>query len=256
MFRVCAPGTPTCRQAGNTYINMGRLEDAKKELRKYADKEKAQVLRGFFKTGLGEYGEGDVFLGVTVPFIRKVVKEFGDLKLLDLLKLLRSKIHEERLLALLILVQQFNQANLKTKKKIYKAYLAKTKFINNWDLVDLSAPQIVGGFLIDKDRRVLRKLAQSPLLWERRIAILATFTFIKTNDFDDVFKITKLLLSDKEDLIHKACGWMLREAGKRNLRKEEDFLRKNYKVMPRTMLRYAIERFLEDRRKKILETKW
>ena len=228
---------------------MGRLEDARKELRKYADKEKARVLRGFFKTGPGEYGEGDIFLGVTVPFTRKVVKAFNDLELSYLLKFLRSKIHEERFLALLILVQQFNQANSETKNKIYKAYLANTKFINNWDLVDLSAPQIVGGFLIDKDRGVLSKLAQSPSLWERRIAILATFAFIKNNDFDDVFRITKFLLSDKEDLIHKACGWMLREVGKRDLPTLEGFLEEHAAAMPRTMLRYAIEKMTPERRK-------
>jgi 3-methyladenine DNA glycosylase AlkD len=235
---------------------MSRLDDARKELRRYASKEKAKVLRGFFKTGPGEYGEGDIFLGVTVPFTRKVVRQFQDLPLSDLIKLLRSKIHEERLLALLILVYQFNKANAKAKEKIYKAYLAKTKFINSWDLVDLSAPQIVGGFLVDKDRRVLYRLAKSPLLWERRIAILATFAFIRLGDFDDLFGIAKLLLGDKEDLIHKACGWMLREAGKRDLRTEEDFLRKNCQVMPRTMLRYAIERFPENKRKLFLEARW
>jgi len=230
-----------------------RIEDVRKALRKYADKEKAKVLRGFFKTKPGEYGEGDIFLGVTVPLIRNIVKQFKDLPLGDLKRLLHSKIHEERLLALLILVEQFNQADINAKEKIYKTYLANTKFINNWDLVDLSAPQIAGGFLIDKNRRALYKLAQSPLLWERRIAILATFTFIKANDFDDLFRLIKLLLLDKEDLIHKACGWMLREAGKRNLRSEENFLRRHSKIMPRTMLRYAIERFPEDKRKAYLK---
>ncbi len=230
-----------------------KIEDARKELRKYADKDKAKVLRGFFKTGPGEYGEGDIFLGVTVPFTREVVKRFEDLPLRGLVKLLRSRIHEERLLALLILVEQFNQSGINAKKKIYKTYLANTKFINNWDLVDLSAPQIAGGFLIDKNRRALYKLAQSPLLWERRIAILATFTFIKANDFDDLFRLIKLLLLDKEDLIHKACGWMLREAGKRNLAAEENFLRQHFRVMPRTMLRYAIERFPENKRKMYLK---
>jgi 3-methyladenine DNA glycosylase AlkD len=168
------------------------------------------------------------------------------------IKLLRSRIHEERLLALFILVGQFNKADAGTKDKIYKAYLANTKFVNNWDLVDLSAPQIIGGFLIDKDRKILYKLAKSSLLWERRIAILATFAFIRSGDFEDVFGITKLLLYDKEDLIHKACGWMLREAGKRDLRAEEEFLRRYCKVMPRTMLRYAIERFPQAKRRVFL----
>ncbi len=230
-----------------------KSEDVRKALRKYADKEKAKVLRGFFKTKPGEYGEGDIFLGVTVPLVRNIVKQFKDLPLRDLKKLLHSNIHEERLLALLILVEQFNQADINAKEKIYKTYLANTKFINNWDLVDLSAPQIAGGFLINKDRRALYKLAQSPLLWDRRIAILSTFAFIKANDFDDLFRLTKLLLLDKEDLIHKACGWMLREAGKRNLRSEENFLRRHSKVMPRTMLRYAIERFPENKRRAYLK---
>jgi len=229
-----------------------KSEDVRKALRKYADKEKAKVLRGFFKTKPGEYGEGDIFLGVTVPLIRNIVKQFKDLPLGDLKRLLHSKIHEERLLALLILVEQFNQADIDAKEKIYKTYLANTKFINNWDLVDLSAPQIAGGFLINKDRRALYKLAQSPLLWDRRIAILSTFAFIKANDFDDLFRLTELLLLDKEDLIHKACGWMLREAGKRSLRSEENFLRRHSKVMPRTMLRYAIERFPENKRRAYL----
>jgi len=231
---------------------MSRLEDARKELRKYADKEKAKLLLRFFKTGPGAYAEGDIFLGVMVPFTRKVVKQFQDLPLSDVIKLLRSKIHEERLLALLILGRQFNKADVKAKEKIYKAYLANTKFINNWDLVDLSAPQIVGEFLIDKDRQILYRLAKSPLLWERRIAILATFAFIRLGDFDDVFGIAKLLLCDKEDLIHKACGWMLRETGKRDSVAEELFLDKHYRRMPRTMLRHAIEKFPENKRKAYL----
>jgi 3-methyladenine DNA glycosylase AlkD len=231
---------------------VAKLEDVKKELRKYANKDKAKVLLRFFKTGPGEYAEGDIFLGVTVPFTREVVKKFQDLPFADVIKLLRSRIHEERLLALFILVGQFNKADAGTKEKIYKAYLANTKFVNNWDLVDLSAPQIIGGFLIDKDRKILYKLAKSSLLWERRIAILATLAFIRSGDSEDVFAITKLLLYDKEDLIHKACGWMLREAGKRDLRAEEKFLRRYCKVMPRTMLRYAIERFPQAKRRVFL----
>jgi 3-methyladenine DNA glycosylase AlkD len=234
---------------------MSRLEDIRRELRKYADKEKAKTLLRFFKTGPGEYAEGDIFLGVMVPFTREVVKQFQDLVLLDVIKLLRSRVHEERLMALLIMVGQFNKADAKVKEKIYKAYLANTKFINNWDLVDLSASQIVGGFLIDKKRQILYRLAKSPWLWERRIAILATFAFIRLGDFDDVFGIVKLLLYDKEDLIHKACGWMLREAGKRDVRAEEEFLRWNCKVMPRTMLRYAIEKFPQEKRKSFLQVK-
>jgi 3-methyladenine DNA glycosylase AlkD len=235
---------------------MSRLADARKELRKYANKEKARGLLGFFKTGPGDYAAGDIFLGVMVPCTRKVLKEFWDLPLADTLKLLRSKIHEERLLALFILVHQFNKADTKVKEKIYQAYLANTKFINNWDLVDLSAWQIVGGFLINKNKKILYKLAKSSLLWERRIAILATFAFIKIGKLKSTFAIAKLLLGDKEDLIHKACGWMLREAGKRNVRREEDFLRKNYKIMPRTMLRYAIEKLPKVKRKLFLQGKF
>jgi 3-methyladenine DNA glycosylase AlkD len=231
---------------------VSRLEDSRRELRKYANKDKAKVLLRFFKTGPGEYAEGDIFIGVMVPFTREVVKKFQDLPFSDVIKLLRSRIHEERLLALFILVGQFNKADVGTKEKIYKAYLANTKFVNNWDLVDLSAPQIIGGFLKDKNRKILYKLAKSSLLWERRIAILATFSFIRSGDFKDVFAITKLLLCDKEDLIHKACGWMLREAGKRDLGAEEEFLRKYSKVMPRTMLRYAIERFPQAKRRVFL----
>ncbi len=231
---------------------MSRLDEAKRELRKYADREKAKLLLRFFKTKPGDYAEGDILIGVTVPFARKVVKKFPELSLSDLIKLLRSKIHEERFLALLILVLQFNKAEAKVKGRIFKVYLANTRFINNWDLVDVSAPQIVGAFLRDKDRQILYRLAKSALLWERRIAILATFTFIKSNDLDDVFGIAKLLLSDKEDLIHKACGWMLREAGKRDAAAEERFLRKNCRLMPRTMLRYAIEKFPRKKREVFL----
>lgn len=231
---------------------MSRLAAARRQLRKYADKKKAKLLLRFFKTGPGEYGEGDIFIGVMVPLARKVLQEFQNLPLADVIQLLRSKIHEERFLALLILVQQFKKADTRNKEKIYKAYLANTKFINNWDLVDLSAPQIVGGFLINNNRKVLYKLANSALLWDRRIAILATFAFIRLGDFDDAFAIAKLLLRDKEDLIHKACGWMLREAGKRDVHALEKFLRSNCKVMPRTMLRYAIEKFSFDKRKLFL----
>ena len=234
---------------------MSRLEDARRQLRRAADREKAKGLQRFFKTGPGEYAEGDIFFGLTAALTRKTVKEFQDLPLSDLIKLLRSKIHEERVLALLIMVRQFDKADTGAKEKIYKAYLANTKFINNWDLVDLSAPQIVGGFLIDQDRRILYKLAKSPLLWDRRIAILATFTFIRLSDFKDVFAITKLLLGNNEDLIHKACGWMLREAGKRNVQLEEKFLRKHCRIMPRTMLRYAIEKFPEKKRKFFLNAR-
>jgi 3-methyladenine DNA glycosylase AlkD len=221
----------------------------RKELKAQSDRQKAKVLQRFFKTSKGEYAEGDIFLGVTVPKIRAIAKEHLDLPLDEVNRLLRSKFHEERLLALLILVMQFASAEEVERESIFKLYLKNTRYINNWDLVDLSAPQIVGGFLKGKSRIILYNLVKSPLLWERRIAVLATFNFIRNNDFRDIFKIAALLLNDKEDLIHKAVGWMLREAGKRDNRAEELFLDKHYRRMPRTMLRYAIEKFPENKRK-------
>jgi 3-methyladenine DNA glycosylase AlkD len=231
---------------------MSKLSTAKKELRRYASKEKSRGLQRFFKTGKGEYAQGDIFIGVMVPFIRKVAQQFKDMPLNDTVKLLRSRIHEQRLLALFILVGQFNKGDAKAKDKIFKAYLANTKYINNWDLVDLSAPNIVGAFLLDKDRKLLYKLAQSRLLWERRIAVLATFAFIRQHQFGDVLRIAEVLLHDEHDLIHKAVGWMLREVGKRDKGVEELFLNNHAKIMPRTMLRYAIERFPENKRRKFL----
>ncbi len=234
---------------------MGGLGEVRRELRKNASPQRAKALQRFFKTGPGEYAEGDIFLGLTAPITRKIVKQFQDLSLSDSIKLLHSRIHEERTLALLIMACQFDKPDNDAKEKIYKAYLANTKFINNWDLVDLTAPTIVGGFLVQKDRGILYKLAKSNSLWERRIAVLATYNFIKLDDFKDAIKIIGLLTGDTEDLIHKACGWMLREVGKRNVAVEEDFLRKNCMVMPRTMLRYAIEKFPEKRRKEFLSFK-
>ena len=228
------------------------LEEARKELRKYGNKEKARFLRRFFKTGPGEYAEADVLIGVKVPDTRKVSVKFQDLPVKEVLTLLKSPIHEERLLALLILIRKYSKANGKEKENIFNLYLKHTKFINNWDLVDLSAPNIVGAFLEDKDKRLLYKLANSRLLWERRIAILATFYFIKNKKLEETLKISELLINDKHDLIHKAVGWMLRELGKRDRSLEELFLDKHYSVMPRTMLRYAIEKFPEDKRKKYL----
>ncbi|MDP2924004.1 MAG: DNA alkylation repair protein [Candidatus Omnitrophota bacterium] len=219
-----------------------------KELRKYASKETAKVLQGFFKTGPGEYGEGDIFLGVRVPYIRKIAKHYKSLPLGDIAKLLHSPIHEERLLALLILILQFNQANATDKNKIYNFYLKNSRYINNWDLVDLTAPNIVGEFLIARSKKQLYIFANSDSMWERRISILSTFKFIKNNRFADTLKIAKILISDKEDLIHKAVGWMLREIGKRNKNVEKFFLKEYYKIMPRTMLRYAIEKFPEEER--------
>ena len=234
---------------------MTELGDLKKELRKYANAEKATFFPRFFKTGKGEYGEGDQFIGVTVPNVRTVAKQFKNLPLKDIKSLLYSPIHEERLVALLILVDQFQKGNEETRRTIFDFYLSHTKQVNNWDLVDLTAPYIVSKYLLDKPRGILYKLAKSRNLWERRIAIMGTFAFItKNKEYEDTFKIAEILLHDKHDLIHKAVGWMLREVGKRISRgKEEEFLKKHYKTMPRTMLRYAIEKFPEDKRKAYLK---
>jgi 3-methyladenine DNA glycosylase AlkD len=219
------------------------------ELKKLQDKNKAKILQRFFRTGKGEYGEGDIFLGIIVPRQREVAKKYVDADLKDLQKLLSSKIHEYRLVALLILVQKYEKLDRLEKKKIVDFYLKNTKNINNWDLVDLSAPRIVGEYLLDRDRKILYKLSKSKNIWEKRIAVLTTFQFIKNNQFKDALKIAEMLLNDQHDLIHKAVGWMLREIGKRNQEVEEKFLMKYYKSMPRTMLRYAIERFPEKKRK-------
>jgi 3-methyladenine DNA glycosylase AlkD len=228
------------------------LQEIRKKARKLSNKEKARVLRGFFKTGPGQYGEGDVFLGITVPLLRKLAKECRDTSVVDMTRLLQSSIHEERLLALFLLVGAYDRGDAVERKKIYSLYLKNTRFINNWDLVDLSAPNIVGRHLLDKERKPLYRFATSRDLWKKRIAILATFAFIREDDFSDTLKISRLLLDDEHDLIHKAVGWMLREVGKRDLQAEELFLKQHYRGMPRTMLRYAIERFPERKRKKYL----
>ena len=223
--------------------------DLQARLRSLGSPKDAAFLAGFFKTGPGQYGEGDVFIGVRVPVIRKVAKDFNELPLPEVEILLHSPIHEERLAALVILVMQAAKADTKTRKAIYDFYLANTKFINNWDLVDLSAPQIVGTYLADKSRKPLYRLAKSSWLWDRRISILATFHFIRGDDFDDTLRISEILLADREDLMHKAVGWMLREVGKQNVAVLEGFLGLHCRVMPRTMLRYAIERFPEKKRR-------
>ena len=227
----------------------------KKRLEQVANKEKAEVLQRFFKTGPGEYGEGDVFIGVKVPDLRKIAKDFRDIVTKDVIVLLESAVHEERLLALLILVGKYAKGDETAKKEIYKLYLDKTKFINNWDLVDVTAHHIVGDYLMNKNKDPLYGLARSEDLWERRIAIMATFYFIRNERYVDTLKIAKTLLNDKEDLIHKAVGWMLREIGKRDMISEEIFLKQHYKEMPRTMLRYAIEKFPEYKRQKYLKGK-
>jgi len=224
-----------------------------KRLRKMGNKKDAKFLQGFFKTGPGQYGEGDIFLGIRVPVIRKLTKENKSLPVKEILPLLHSPYHEVRLFALIFLVNDFAKADELKRKKIYDLYLANTKFINNWDLVDVSAPNIVGAYLFTQSRKLLYQLAKSTSLWERRIAVLATFYFIKNNQFDDSIRIAEILLHDKEDLIHKAVGWMLREIGKRDIGYLESFLKNHCRTMPRTMLRYAIERFTPERRKIFLE---
>jgi 3-methyladenine DNA glycosylase AlkD len=254
-----------------------------KQLKALGNKTAAEHAQGFFKTGPGQYGEGDIFLGIKVPVLRQLAKEFTngktvsptpafghpsgggdsfkspplegcrnggvglvDISLTDAVELLQSPLHEVRLLALFIMVLQYKRGGNETA--IYRAYLANTHRINNWDLVDGSAADIVGAHLFERDRKPLYRLAKSKSLWERRIAIIATFYFIRRNQFDDTLVIAELLLNDKEDLMHKAVGWMLREVGKRDLKVEEDSLLPRYKQMPRTMLRYAIERFPEPKR--------
>ncbi len=223
------------------------------ELRRLGNNEIAEHSQRFFKTGKGEYGDGDKFLGIRVPILRKFAKKYNGTSVEDVSKLLKSQFHEERLLALIMLVGLFKRAKEKDQKSIYDFYLDNTQFINNWDLVDCSAEHIVGVFLYVIDKEPLYTLADSNNLWERRISIMSTLYFIKQNKFADSLKISEILLHDEEDLIHKAVGWMLREIGKRDIEVEEGFLKKHYKNMPRTMLRYAIEKFSEEKRKGYLK---
>ncbi|MBI1971846.1 MAG: DNA alkylation repair protein [Candidatus Aenigmarchaeota archaeon] len=215
----------------------------KGDLAKAASAEKAKTLRGFFKTGKGEYGEGDVFLGVTVPQQRNIARKHVGTNLNELEKLISSGIHEHRLTALLVLVEKYQKAGKNDRKKIVDFYLRNRAHVNNWDLVDLSADKILGDYIFGRDRKILCRMARSKNVWERRISIISTFNFIKRNDFEDALKISEMLLQDKHDLIQKAVGWMLREIGKRDQTAEEKFLLKHHKNMPRTTLRYAVERF-------------
>jgi len=234
-------------------VSFYKAKEVQQRLKQLSNPEHAAISQRFFKTGPGEYGAGDVFTGVRVPVLRKLAGECKDLPVSECKILLGSPVHEERLLAILIMVRIFNKGENAVKKKIYELYLKSTRFINNWDLVDVSAEHIVGAYLMDKSRRPLYHLAGSQNLWERRIAIMATFRFIKAHEFSDALKLSKILLEDQHDLIHKATGWMLREIGKRDLKVEESFLKINYKKMPRTMLRYAIEKFPETKRQRYLK---
>ncbi len=226
-----------------------KASEVKTQLQIIANPEKALLLQGFFKTGEGQYGEGDLFMGITVPQQRSIAKNYKELPLSEIGILLHEPYHECRLTALIILVNRFKKTkNEADRKEIVDFYLSNTAFINNWDLVDLSACYILGEYLLDKDRTLIYQLAQSESLWEQRIAVLTTFTFIRNDDFADNLLIAEMLLNHKHDLIHKAIGWMLREVGKRNKSVLVDFLMQYSLQMPRTMLRYAIEKFPEEER--------
>jgi len=239
---------------------MTKIQSITKELKNFGSLERAKHSLRFFKTGPGQYGAGDIFYGASVPEMRIVSRKYKDTDLDDVQGLLKNKYHECRLVALMILVEKYARAerlkNDSEMKKYYEMYLNNTRYINNWDLVDLSAHKIVGAYLYNKDehgknrdRSILYKLAKSSDLWEKRISIISTYYFIYRNDFNDTLKISEMLLTDKHDLIHKAVGWMLREVGKRDQNVEEEFLKKHYQTMPRTMLRYAIEKFDEKKKK-------
>ncbi len=227
---------------------------ASEEIRELASKKIAKHSLRFFKTDKGEYGYGDIFLGVRAPEIRLIAKKHIDISIADMKNLIKSKYHEERFLGLIILVNKYSKTkDNETRNKLYKVYVSSFKYINNWDLVDVTCSHVIGKHLMDKDRSILYTWAESEDLWTKRIAIVSTHCFIRKNDLQETFKIAEILLNDNHDLIHKAVGWMLREAGKRDLEKEEIFLKKHYNTMPRTMLRYAIERFPEAKRQRYLK---
>ena len=232
------------------------LDQVQTALQAASNSDKAAFLAGYFKTGPGQYGEGDRFLGIVVPVVRQLAKKFKSLSLADCQALLASPYNEARLLALLVLVARYARGDAPTQEAVYALYLSQRQRVNNWNLVDSSAPGIVGKHLHSRDRSVLYELAQAPLLWERRIAVLATLSFIRDNDVADTLGLCQMLLGDSQDLMHKACGWMLREIGRRNPAALDDFLRQHQRVMPRTMLRYAIERFDPDQRQLLLAGKF
>jgi len=228
---------------------MSAHEQVKAELEKLSDSERAKKLQGFYKTGKGEYGEGDVFISVRVPDQRRIAKKYRNISLTEVLELLRSEIHEHRLTALFILTEQFNKGDEEAKQRIVDLYLSNTAYVNNWDLVDSSAHKILGAWLVDKPRGVLYDLARSESLWERRISIISTLAFINRGDLVDALALAEALVDDGHDLIHKASGWVLREVGKKDQSVLEEFLLEYFETMPRTMLRYAIERLPEARRR-------
>jgi 3-methyladenine DNA glycosylase AlkD len=228
---------------------------AERRIAREGDPVKARFFPRFFKTGPGEYGEGDRFAGVTVPALRRLVGEYQNMPLAEVAQLMNAELHEARLLALLILVRQYQKGDEQKREAIYRLYLRNKRRINNWDLVDSSAPQIVGAHLDGRDQSILDDLAHSASVWDRRIAMIATQHYIRKGMFAPAVRIASILVNDEHDLIHKAVGWMLREIGKRDLPTEEKFLAKHYRKMPRTMLRYAIEKFPELRRKAYLDGK-
>jgi 3-methyladenine DNA glycosylase AlkD len=236
-------------------LSFNTADEVRAALKKCADKKKSAVLSGFFKTGKGEYGEGDIFLGVTVPAQRTIARASPALPLAETALLLADPVHECRLTGALVLVEQYRRAGESDRAAIYRFYATHLDGINNWDLVDLSAPKIMGAHLLvrKEERKILYRLAKSKDLWRRRVSVLSTYSFIKHGDFADTLALAEILLHDTHDLMHKAVGWMLREIGKMDLEAEEQFLRKHYRVMPRTMLRYAIEKFPEGKRRVYLK---
>ena len=226
----------------------------KKDIKKLASPETAKHAQRFFKTAKGDYGHGDKFLGVRTPKIRELAKKYTDLTLNEILILVKSKFHEERLCGLIMMADKYAKSkDEKEQQTIFNKYVKHFKYINNWDLVDATAPHIVGKHLLERDRKIIYQWAKSKHLWTKRIAIISTWWFIRNNDLKDVFRISKILLNDKHDLIHKAVGWMLREAGKKDLKKLESFLIKYYRSMPRVMLRYSIEKFPKTKRDQYLK---
>lgn len=233
------------------------IKNIQNSLRQYASPERKRNVERFFKTGKGQYGEGDQFIGVSNPNIRKVAREYKDISLDESELLLHSPIHEDRLCALVILVNQNDKVNPEAQKEIVNLYIVNLQYINNWDLVDLSAHYILGKAIYDgiQSKDILDTLVHSSILWERRVAIISTFYFIRKGDIDDTLRLSKVLLSDKEDLMHKAVGWALREAWKKDAPRVEAFLQENYPHIPRTTLRYAIERMEESKRQQFLKHK-
>ena len=234
---------------------VGDVDEIRRALRELADPERARNLARYFQTGPGGYGEGDRFLGIRVPAVRRVAKRHAGVPLGELTALLRSEYHEERLLALLMLAARYAEGDRPTQKRVFDLYIEHLPWINNWDLVDVSAPRIVGEHLQGRDRSLLYELAASENVWRRRVAILATAAFIREGDFDDTLALATRLLADPEDLIHKAVGWMLREVGKRDPAVAEAFVERHHALMPRTMLRYAIERFPESKRRRYVASR-